>query len=238
MAERSSESLQRELRSRLLEMGAVAEEMVHISMAALIDRDEGLAAEIEAREEQVNRFHIEIDDRCFKVLARFQPAAADLRRVVASMKINSDLERIADLAVNMSQSTAMLMRFRPLKKTVFDIPRMAEIGKGMLREALNAYASNDANLAASVIERDSLEDYFKRQSFDELLAMMKEDSSTVSRALSLVLISRNLERIADHAANIAEDVVFMVQGKDVRHPLDAGARPAPVLRTAFSQPSF
>src|SRR6267154_1071772 len=152
--------------------------------------------------------HIEVDDRCFKLLALYQPTADDLRFIMGAIKINSDLERIGDQAVNISQTTSILLNFPQLKKKLFDIPRMAELAKKMLKDALDAYVKKDVEMAKSVVQRDEEEDKLKSESFHELMQLMQSDTSTIQRALSLILISRNLERIADHATNIAEDVIF------------------------------
>ncbi len=198
-------------------MGSLTEEMIHLAVTALVDREEEKLEAVHLKEKEVNDLHIEIDDRSFKLLALYQPAAADLRFIVGAIKINSDLERIGDQAVNISQTTRHLLRHPPLDGKLFDIPRMAELAKRMLKDALDAYVKRDVDLARSVVQRDAEEDRLKSEAFNELSQLMQADSSTIQRALSLILISRNLERIADHATNIAEDVIFMVLGKDIRH---------------------
>jgi len=214
---RHFDEVEDELRQRLLHMGSLAEEMIHLAILGLLERRPPLLLKVFENEKQVNQLHIELDDRCFKLLALFQPTAGDLRFIMAAIKINSDLERIADQAVNISQTTEFLLRLPQLDKKLFDIPRMAEVAKKMLKDSLDAYVKRDVDLARSVVERDSEEDRLKSEAFNELLQLMQSDSSTINRALSLILISRNLERIADHATNIAEDVIFMVLGKDIRH---------------------
>jgi phosphate transport system protein len=150
------------------------------------------------------------------MIALHQPIATDLRFITAAMKINSDLERIADQAVNISQTTEYLLE-EPALKPLIDVPRMAHIASEMLKDALDSFVNRDENLARSVLVRDDEVDDLKEQVFRELLTYMISDASTIKRAIALILISRNLERIADHATNIAEDVVFVVAGKDIRH---------------------
>lgn len=214
---RHFEEVEEELKYRLLHMGSLTEEMIHLAITGLLDRKSEPLNLVHEREKEVNQLHIEIDDRCLKLIALFQPAAADLRFIMAASKINSDLERVGDQAVNISQTTAVLLRYPQLEKKLFDIPRMAELAKRMLKDSLDAYVKRDVDLAQSVVERDAEEDRLKSEAFNELLQLMQSDSSAVNRGLSLILISRNLERIADHATNIAEDVIFMVLGKDIRH---------------------
>ncbi len=209
-------------------MGSLVEEMIHLAITGLIERKEEPLKLVYQREKEVNELHIEVDDRCLKLLALFQPAAADLRFIMAATKINSDLERIGDQAVNISQTTEVLLRYPQLERKLFDIPRMAELAKHMLKDSLDAYVKRDVKLARSVVEQDSEEDRLKSEAFNELLQLMQTDSSAINRALSLVLISRNLERIADHATNIAEDVIFMVLAKDIRHRAEEKAHASEV----------
>ena len=219
--QRQLEVLEEELRGRLLRMGALSEEMIHLSTRALMERDlEGLSRVDEA-EEEVNGLHVEIDDRVLKLIALHQPAASDLRFLLAAVKINSELERVADQAVNIAQTTRVLLAQPRLEAKVLDIPRMAELAKGMVKDSLDAFVRRDAALAREVIRRDDEEDALKSHAFHDLMQIMQADSSTIQRALGLILISRNLERIADHATNVAEDVVFMVLGKDIRHKAPA-----------------
>lgn len=205
-----------QLKERLLYMGSMAETMIHIAIKSLVDRRRDMIKDVYRQEEEVNKLQIEIDDRCLKMIALHQPAASDLRFITAAMKINSDLERIADQAVNISQTTEHLLE-EPQLKPLIDVPRMAQIAKKMLKDALDSFVNRDENLARSVLIRDDQVDELKEQVFRELLTYMISDASTIKRALDLILISRNLERIADHATNIAEDVVFVVAGKDIRH---------------------
>lgn len=216
-----------QLKERLLTMGSLAETMIHIAIKALVDRKVELTQDVYRHEKTVNQLQIEIDDRCLKMIALHQPAASDLRFITAAMKINSDLERIADQAVNISQTTEYLLQESQLKPLI-DVPRMAEIAKKMLKDALDSFVEKDENLARSVLIRDDQVDELKAQVFRELLTYMISDPSTIKRAIDLILISRNLERIADHATNIAEDVVFVVAGKDIRHGSENRPPAAPV----------
>ena len=217
---RHFEEVEEELRYRLLHMGSLVEEMIHLAVTGLLERSETPLAKVYENEKEVNALHIEVDDRCFKLLALYQPAASDLRFVMGAIKINSDLERIGDQAVNISQTTEHQLKMPQLEKKLFDIPRMAELAKRMVKDSLDAYVKRDVDLARSVVQRDSEEDKLKSEAFHELMQLMQSDSSTIQRALGLILISRNLERIADHATNIAEDVIFMVLGKDIRHHIE------------------
>jgi phosphate transport system protein len=204
------------LKSRLLEMGGLAEDRVRRSVQALVERDRGEIERVITGDEPINRLHIEIDSRCFKLLALHQPMAADLRAIVAAVKINTDLERVGDLAVNIAEAAGRYILHPPVKKLI-DIPRMADIAQLMLRDALDAYVRRDTPLAHHVLNEDDKLDALKTQIFRELLTYMLQDPGTIEPALDLVLVSRHLERIGDHATNVAEDVIFMVSARDVRH---------------------
>jgi phosphate transport system protein len=204
------------LKNRLLTMGALVEERVHQSVRSLIDRRLDEAEAVIAADKEVNELQIDIDDRCLKLLATQSPLAIDLRLITAAMKINADLERIGDQAVNIAENVIKLLPQPPLKPLI-DIPRMAELAQQMTRDALDAFVKKDPALARDVLRRDDEVDSLKDQVFRELLTYMMADPGTIQRALSLILISRNIERIADHATNIAEDVIFLVEAKDVRH---------------------
>ncbi|HEY6548113.1 MAG TPA: phosphate signaling complex protein PhoU [Vicinamibacteria bacterium] len=205
-----------QLKNRLLEMGALVEDRVHRAVHSLIDRTVEEAEVIIASDRQINDLHIEIDDRCLKLLATQTPLAGDLRLITSAMKINSDLERIGDQAVNVAENVVKILPHPPLKPLI-DIPRMAEIAEKMTRDALDSFVRRDPALARDVLRRDDAVDQLKDQVFRELLTYMMADPGTIQRALCLILISRNLERVADHATNIAEDVIFLVEAKDVRH---------------------
>ena len=214
--ERHFETEMQSLKNRLLSMGAMVEERVHQAVLALMERNADSADRIIAGDVEVNELQIEVDDRCLKLLALQQPMASDLRLITAAMKINADLERIGDQAVNIAENSLKLMNAPPLKP-IIDLPRMAEIAEGMTRDSLDAFVRKDPMLARSVLARDDEVDALKDTIFRVLLTYMMADPGTIERALSLILVSRNLERIADHATNIAEDVIFVVEAKDVRH---------------------
>jgi len=204
------------LKNRLLTMGGLVEERAYQAVRALVNRDQEAAEHVIVSDREVNDLHIEIDDRCLKLLATQTPLAVDLRLITSAMKINSDLERIGDQAVNIAENVIKLLPQPPLKPLI-DIPRMAEIAQQMTRDALDSFVRKDAALARDVLKRDDEVDNLKDQVFRELLTYMMADPGTIQRALALILISRNLERVADHATNIAEDVIFLVEAKDVRH---------------------
>jgi phosphate transport system protein len=204
------------LKQRLLNMGALVEERVHQAVTALIERRLDVAESIAPGDGEVNDLQIEIDDRCLKLLALQQPMAVDLRLITAAMKINADLERIGDQAVNIAENVVKILPQPPLKPLI-DIPRMAQITEGMTRDSLDSFVKKDVTMARNVLKRDDEVDALKDQVFRVLLTYMMADPGTIERALALILISRNLERIADHATNIAEDVIFLVEAKDVRH---------------------
>ncbi len=204
------------LNEKVLRMGGLAERMTHRSIQALVERNEEILNEVRAMEVQVNRLHLDIDENCLEILALRQPAAKDLRFIAAAMKINADLERIGDQAINISQRAESLLEVPPLKPLI-DIPRMAEIAEGMLKESLDAFVNGDADLAYANIRKDDSVDQLKDQVFRELLTYMISDPKTIPTAMDLILVSRHIERVADHATNICEDVIFMVKGKDVRH---------------------
>ena len=214
-----------ELRARLLRMGSLCEEMVQYAVKVVVERDDSHLAAVSERERQVNRLHIEIDDACLKLIALHQPTAVDLRLIAAAIKINSDLERVGDQAVNIAE-TGVFLRREP-KVKLGDIPRMVALAVGMLKDALDAFARGDVELARDVIGRDDEEDRLKSQTFHELIQTMRSDASSIERGMDVILIARNLERIADHATNVAEDVVFMVLGKDIRHGAERGAAESP-----------
>ena len=205
-----------QLKTRLLEMGGLAEDRVRSAVQALVERDGAVVDRVLAGDGPINQLHIEIDSRCFKLLALYQPMAVDLRAIVSAVKINTDLERVGDLAINIAEAVKRYMRHPPVKELI-DIPRMADIAQHMLRDALDAYVRRDTELAQAVLNEDDALDALKTQVFRELLTYMLSDPSTIEPALDLILISRHLERIGDHATNVAEDVIFMVSARDVRH---------------------
>ncbi len=221
--ERHFDEQLKELREQLLAMGSLAETMIVKSVKALVERSEALVQEVFAHEEEMDQRCIENDDRCLTLLALRQPMASDLRFIAAGIKINSDLERIGDLAVNIAQATTFIIT-QPLLKPLIDIPRMAQLCQEMVKKSLDAFVARDAELATIVIESDDSIDLLRDQVFRELLTYMMTDPTTVPRALDLILVARHLERIADHATNIAEDVVYIVRGEDVRERGDKELR--------------
>jgi phosphate transport system protein len=203
-------------KARLLEMGGLAEEEVRLSIKGLVERDHSLLERVMRGDGPLNSLHIEIDNRCFMLLALHQPMAADLRTIVAAVKINTDLERVGDLAVNIAEAATRYLQ-HPQVKRLIDIPNMARIAQSMLRDALDAFVRLDSALAQRVLDEDDKLDALKTQIFRELLTYMLQDPGTIEASLDLILISRHLERIGDHATNVAEDVIFIVSARDVRH---------------------
>jgi phosphate transport system protein len=206
------------LKQTLLAMGGLVEDQIRRVMLALLERDGDLAQEVLERDRQVNAYDVEIDEKCVELLALYQPTAGDLRFITTAMKIVTDLERIGDQAVNIAQRVLELNQ-EPQLKPYIDLPRMADKAQRMVKESLDAYVGRDTALARRVCAEDSDVDALKEQIFRELLTFMMEDARTIPRAIRLILISRFLERVADHATNIAEMVVYMVESKMVRHTL-------------------
>jgi phosphate transport system protein len=205
-----------ELRQRLVQMGGIAESMIALALRMLLERSDRHADELARREDTVNEMQIAIDNDAVRLTALQQPVGADVRFLFMAARITSELERIADQAVNICQSAHHLLQAPPLKPFV-DIPIMTEVAQKMVRESLEALVKKDVDLAHKVLAEDDKLDAFRDQIFRELLTYMMADPGTIPRALSLILISRNLERVGDHATNIAEEVIFWIQGRDVRH---------------------
>ena len=210
------------IRQELLRMGGMVEGMVGGAMQALIDRDTDHASRVIASDNGVDALEKEIDEICHAVLGLQQPTASDLRFLVSVMKIATDLERMGDAAVNIAQYVEVLNQ-EPQLKPYIDLPRMSSIVREMMRDSLDAFVARDTARALAVWRRDDEVDGLYRQLFRELLTFMMEDPKTVTRALHLLLVARNFERIADHATNIAEDVVYYVEGRDIRHTSFAGS---------------
>jgi phosphate transport system protein len=204
------------LRQRILEMGGLVEKQISNAVRALVDRDVHLADETIRKDHAVNRLDVEIDEVCIRLLALRQPAARDLRFITTALKITTDLERIGDRAVSISERAVELADEPPLKPYI-DIPRMAEIALAMLRRALDAFVHEDTDVALEVCRSDDEVDKLNGQIFRELLSFMIEDPHTITRAMRILFVSKYLERIADHATNIAEMVIYMVKGKSIRH---------------------
>ena len=209
------------LKQRLLAMGGFAEEQLRAVMGALVARDAPALEKIYGGDEPINSLHIEIDSRAFGLLSTFRPDDSDLRAVVAAIKMNADLERVGDLVVNIAEAANRYVHQLPVKP-LHDLPRMAELAQHMLGDALDAFVRRDTDLAESVLARDDELDLLKSRIFQELLAHMHQDRATIEPSLELILISRHLERIGDHATNIAEDVIFVVTARDVRHAAPGG----------------
>jgi phosphate transport system protein len=204
------------LKTRLLAMGGLAEERVRQAVGALVERDRLRLDDVLDGDEPLNQLHLEVDALALRLLALHQPMAVDLRAIVAALKINTDLERVGDLAVNIAQAATRYLTMPPVKPLI-DLPRMGDIAQGMLRDALDSFVRKDVDLAQSVLNRDDQLDALKTQVFRDLLTYMLQDPTKIAASLDLILVSRHLERIGDHATNVAEDVIFMVSAKDVRH---------------------
>ena len=204
------------LHHNILEMGGLVEKQIVNAITALVQRDSELARQTIARDHAVNRMDVEIDELCIRLLALHQPAARDLRLITTGLKITTDLERIGDMAENISER-ALELNQEPQLKPFIDIPQMADIAQRMLRQSLDAFVREDTELALKVCAEDDTIDALTDQLFRELLSYMAEDPQTVTRAARLLFVSKYLERIADHATNIAEMVIFMVKGKSIRH---------------------
>ncbi len=208
-----------ELNKQLLRMSSLVEEAICVSIKALVKRKDDLAGEVIKRDEAINMLEVEIDELCLRLLALYQPKAIDLRFITSAMKINNDLERIADQAVNIAERTQEIIK-QPLLKPLIDIPRMATIAQKMVKDSINALVNKDEALARDVCKRDDEVDNLNDQVFRELLTYMMQDPKTITRAVELILVGRHLERIADHATNIAEDVIYFVKGKTIKHHIE------------------
>jgi phosphate transport system protein len=205
-----------EIREKLLEMGGKVEVMINNAMKSLVERDSELAEQTIAFDHEINHLEVEIDEKCLQVLATRQPTARDLRFITLALKIVTDLERIGDQCVAVAKRALELNQEPPLKPYI-DLPRMAHWAAVMVKEALDAFVSGDDELALKVCTDDQFVDDLNEQIQRELLTFMMEEPETISRAIKINYISKCIERIADHATNIAEMVIFMVKGKDIRH---------------------
>jgi phosphate transport system protein len=214
-----------ELLERLVRMGRLAESMIQTALRTLIERNESLCDAVHRKEDEVNDLQIEIDDRAVKLTALQQPVASDVRFLFMASRIATELERIADQAVNICENAHHVLNAPPLKPLV-DLPRMGEIAENMVREGLEALVARDCGLANRVLEEEEKVDAFRNQIFRVLLTYMMADPGTIERALALILISRNLERVGDHATNIAEEVIYLVEGREVRHRHESKIRMA------------
>lgn len=210
------ESELRWVKENLLYLGALAEKAIQDATTSLLERNSTLAHDVIAGDDKINKLDAEIEERCIRLLALRQPAARDLRFITTAIKINGHLERIGDMAVNVAEK-ALILNKEPQLKPYIDLPRMADITRGMIRESLDALVREDCDLADKVRKDDEMVDNLNDQIFRELLTFMIEDPRTIHRALLITQISKNLERISDHAESIADMVVYMVTGKSVRH---------------------
>lgn len=206
----------KKLREEILYMGGMVEDQIQKAIKSLVDRDSDLAEVIIERDHEVNRLDVEIDEVCIKLLALHQPAGRDLRFITTGLKITTDLERIGDMAVNICERALELNQEAQLKPYI-DIPRMARIAQRMIRESLDAFVREDTELALKVCKNDEEVDQLNSQIFREVVTFMIEDPHTINRAMKISSVSKYLERIADHATNIAEMVIFMAKGKSIRH---------------------
>ncbi len=215
---RSFEEKIDDLKNELLKMASAVEQALHSAIDALKKRDDELAKKVIAEDAQIDEFETRIDSACIELLALQTPVASDLRLITSAMKINNDLERMADHAVNIAQKTLELNREKPLKPLI-DIPRMAELAQAMVKDAIDAFLHRDSQLALGVCKRDDDVDDLNTQVIRELMTYIAGDPTAVTRALGLIMISKNIERIADLATNIAEEVVFIVEGRSIKHLL-------------------
>ncbi|MCK4859008.1 MAG: phosphate signaling complex protein PhoU [Candidatus Omnitrophica bacterium] len=209
----------KKLNKQLLKMSALVEGSIGRSVKALVERKADLIEEVIKSDKAINMLEIEIDELCLRLLALHQPTAIDLRFITSAMKINNDLERIGDQAVNIAERTQEIIK-QPLLKPLIDIPRMAVLAQKMVKDSIDALVNKDESLARDVCKRDDKVDNLHHQVFRELLTYMIQDSKTITMAVELILVGRHLERIADHATNIAEDVIYFIHGKDIRHHLE------------------
>lgn len=205
-----------QLKAKLLEQSSLVESAIYRSITAVVQKDEALARDVLKNEGRVNEIEIEIDDFAVSLLALQQPMATDLRFIIASIKINNDLERMGDLAVNIAQRALDLLD-EPVIKPMIDIPHIAALVQSMVRKALDSFVLRDSDLARSVLASDDAVDDLRNASFHELISFMERDPKNIRQSMNLISVVRNLERIADHATNIAEDVMFLAEGIDVRH---------------------
>jgi len=204
------------LKDKLLLMSHEAEQMISDSIRALVDRRPTMAEDVISRDDNLDKLEIEIDNLCYEILALEQPVARDLRFIATALKIVKDIERIGDIAVNIAERAVELIQ-EPEMKRLIDLPIMAEAAERILKDSLDAFVNSDADLAEKVIKDDERIDGLYEQIFRELLTYMLEDTKYISRAIKLIFIAKHLERVGDHSANVAEMVVFLVKGQDIRH---------------------
>jgi phosphate transport system protein len=212
-----------ELLQKIVMMGTITESMIQSAVTGLVKRNDALFTDVFNRENEVNRLQVEVDDRAVKLTALQQPMAQDVRFLFMASRIGGELERIADQAINICQNSRHVLDAPPMRPLV-ELPIMADLAQKMVRDSLSAMIQRDVSLAAVVLEEEKKVDAFRNRIFSTLLDWMKQDSSAIDRSLSLILIARNLERIGDHATNIAEEVIYWIQGRDVRHTKGQAAK--------------
>ena len=213
---RHFEELLQDLLQLIVQMGTITESMVRAAADALVARDEQICAGVFEKEREVNRLQVEVDDRAVKLTALQQPMAQDVRFLFMASRIGGELERIADQAINICQNSRHVLDAPPMRPLV-ELPIMADVAQKMVRDSLSAMIQRDVAVAAVVLEEEKKVDAFRNQIFSTMLDWMKRDTTTIDQSLSLILIARNLERIGDHATNVAEEVIYWIQGRDVRH---------------------
>jgi len=206
----------REIKDKVVRLGGLVEKQISEAVRALTERDTGLAEAVIEKDKVVNHLEVEIDELCIRILALRQPAASDLRLITTALRIITDLERVGDMAENISERVVELNREAPLKPYI-DLPLMAVSAQKMLKDSIDAFVNGDVGLAGKVLKDDDIVDDLNQKIFGELLGLMQKDHNTVSRAMKVMFISKYMERIGDHATNIAELVIFMVRGKVIRH---------------------
>lgn len=206
------------LKDKILHMGSLAEEMVRLSSKTFVDRSSESSPRIFELESQVNQMQLQIDEESVRILALYQPEATDLRTIISTVKMNSELERIADQAINITQTCCnYLLKETPLPSTM-EIPRMSELAQEMIKISLDAYSQKNVEMAQIVLQKDQEQDILKSRLLNTVISMIPHHASQAQQFIDFILISKNLEKIGDHATNIAEDVIYMVLGKDIRHP--------------------
>jgi phosphate transport system protein len=215
--DKAYESELRELREKLLQMGGLVEQAIAASVRAVTERDSPLAEQVKVRDREINRMEVDIDGACRRILALRQPAASDLRFITTALKIVTDLERMGDLAVNVAERALDLNR-APALGPLHDLSKLADLSEAQLKKALDAFVTRNVEKAEEVMRGDDLLDALYLKLFNDLLALMMEDSRTIRRATSILFAAKHLERFGDHATNLAEMVVYLVRGTDIRHP--------------------
>ena len=223
--QRQFETELRELKNRILAMGGLVEQAIEKSTLILQTRDPATVTQVKVIERKINEENMAIDNICLEILARLSPVAADLRLILAIIKINTDLERMGDQAMNISYNVGHYRADGEVTMQL-NLPSMAVLVKNMVREALDAFMKDDVVLAEKVLQSDDAVDQFKNNVFNKMVDYMKSHPDRIESALDMILIARNLERMADHATNIAEDVIFACTGEDVRHGVGKAAREA------------